>query len=303
MLELKECCKVPFPENLFEEYEVKENAIYANVNASKVLEMMKRFIDMHDEPLFFILEIPCKHEDGITESKTLVNFGEDNDVYYIDGMNADFAKQLLDAIGDVLVKDGMNTFGIGCHESSEEILLGKYNVMTVYTVESEKYRGFFDLFGIKKVDSLVTAWGTFDKEHPGECTIYVSKEMGKTVYDIPEDFKKYGMYFYEQRIEDEELYNKEVVFDDLIGKILLVGITYYTHENEFIEQKQFYGTVTEANENIVRMTLKDGTEFTLPPDLRSTKRARPGEYTLRSTGEVVVNPDFLATWNLTGAKE
>ena len=26
MIELKECCKVPFPEKLFEHYEVKENA-------------------------------------------------------------------------------------------------------------------------------------------------------------------------------------------------------------------------------------------------------------------------------------
>ena len=44
MLEMKECCKVPFPEKLFEEYEVKDTAIYANVNASKVVDMMKRFI-------------------------------------------------------------------------------------------------------------------------------------------------------------------------------------------------------------------------------------------------------------------
>ncbi len=277
MLEIKKCCKVPFPERLFEEYEVKEDAIYANANASKVIDMMKRFIDMHDEPLFFILEIPCKHEDdGITESKKLVNLHENNDVYFIDGMNADFAKHILDSIGEILVDDGMNLFGIGCHESMEEILFGKYNVMTVYTAEAEKYNAFFDAFGIKKTDKLVTAWDTFDKEHPGECFKYVCEENGKTVYDIPEDFKEYGMYFYKQRIEDEEEYNKEVTFDDLLGKVLLVGITYYTHENELIEQKQFYGTVTEANEKIVRMILKDGSEFTLPPILALPNGHVPG---------------------------
>jgi len=36
MLEMKECCKVPFPEKLFEEYEIKDHAVYANVNASKI---------------------------------------------------------------------------------------------------------------------------------------------------------------------------------------------------------------------------------------------------------------------------
>ena len=48
MIELKKCCKVPFPEKLFEKYEVKENAIYANVNTSKIIDVMKRFFDMLD---------------------------------------------------------------------------------------------------------------------------------------------------------------------------------------------------------------------------------------------------------------
>ena len=61
--------------------------------------------------------------------------------------------------------------------------------------------------------------------------------------------------------------------------------------------------LTEATDDLIRVKQKDGTDFTLPPDLNSTKRARQGEYKLRSTGEVVVNPDFLATWNLNRAKE
>ncbi len=297
MIDLKECCSVPFPEKLFEKYEVQENAIYANVNASKIIDMMKRFVEMRDEPIFFILEIPCRQYDGITESKTLINAGNDYDVYFIDGLDKDQATQCLESLGNFLVKDGMNTFGIGGHKSHEEILFGKYNVMTIYTTASDKYHNFMTSFGIERTDALVTAWDTFDKENPGECTLYVSKETGKTIYDIPEVYKKYGMYLYEERKEYDEAYEKKITFEDLLGKILLVGITYYTADNEFIEQKQFYGTVTEANEYAIRIKQKDGTEFTLPPDLSSTKRARPGNYKLRSTGEVVVDPDFFATWN------
>ncbi|MBR5314815.1 MAG: hypothetical protein IKU45_05340 [Clostridia bacterium] len=303
MLELKQCCKVPFPEKLFEEYEIRDTAIYANVNASKVLEMMKRFIEMRNEPLFFILELPCRDEDGITAEKTITNANDDYDVYFIDGLNAEQAIDCLNSLGSFLVKDGMNTFGIGGHESHEEILFGKYNVMTVYTKKADSYRKFFKEFGIKKVKSLVTAWDTFDPEHPGECERYISEETAKTIYDIPETYKEYGMYLYEARKEYDEAAEKEITFDELIGKVLLVGITYYTHDNEYIEQKQFYGTVTEANETIIRVAQKDGTEFTLPPDLSSTKRARKGEYKLRSTGEIVVDPDYLATWNLNRAKE
>lgn len=297
MIELKACCKVPFPEKLFEEYEIKENAIYANVNASKVLAMMERFVKMHDEPLFFILELPSQDEDNITSSKKLINVNDNYDIYFIDGLNIEQALQCLHTLAAFLIKDGMNTFGIGGHESHEEILFGKYNVMTIYTQNAENYRGFLKDFHIKQTDTLITAWDTFDTEHPGECVRYVSKETGKTIYDIPKEYKQYGMYLYEKRKEHDESFEKEITLEELTGKILLVGITYYTHNNEFIEQKQYYGTVTKANKSIICIQQKDGTEFTLPSDLSSTKRARPGEYKLRSTGEVVVDPDFLTTWN------
>lgn len=190
MLELKECCKVPFPEKLFEHYEIKENAIYANVNASKVLDMMKRFVAIHSEPLFFILEIPAKQE----EYPAI-------DVFYIDGLDIGQALQCIDALGDFLVNDGLNTFGIGGHESCEEILFGKYNVMTLYTQNAENYCDFFRDFKIEQTDTLITAWDTFDQENPGESTILVSKKTGKTIYDIPAMYKEYGMYLHETRKE------------------------------------------------------------------------------------------------------
>lgn len=59
MLEIKRCCSVPFQEKLFEEYEVREDAIFANINASRVLDMMKCFAGMRDELMFFVLEFPC----------------------------------------------------------------------------------------------------------------------------------------------------------------------------------------------------------------------------------------------------
>ena len=298
MIELKKCCKVPFPEKLFEKYEVQKKAIYANVNTSKVVDMMKCFVEMHNEPMFFILEIPCKEYDGITDSKILINANNDYDVYFIDGLDKEHANQCLDALGDFLTKDGMNTFGIGGHESHEEILFGKYNVVTIYTNSADEYSELLSSFGIEKTASLVTAWDTFDESHPGECSLYVSEETGKTIYDIPDAYKEYGMYLYEERKEYDGATEKEITLDELVGKILLVGITYYTSSNEIIEQKQFYGTVTEANESVICIKQSDGTEFILPSDLSSTKRARPGEYKLRSTGEIVTNPDFFATWNL-----
>ena len=264
MLELKKCCKVPFPEKLFEEYEVTENKICANINASKAADMMKRFIQMHYEPLFFILELPCENYDGITESKIIYCESKECNVYYIDGLDTPSAEQCIDALAGFLIKDGMNTFGIGGHNSNEEILFGQYNVMTIYTHSAEKYCGLFDEYQIRRTDKLVTAWDTFDPQNPGECSAYVSEETGKTVYDIPEFCKENGMYLYEKRSSDGKVLDEELTFDELLNKTLLVGITYYTADNELIEQKQFYGTVTQADEHAVCITMKDDTEFVLP---------------------------------------
>ncbi len=42
-----------------------------------------------------------------------------------------------------------------------------------------------------------------------------------------------------------------ISFDDLMGKVLLVGLTYYTHDNVFIEQRQYWGVVIESNKNTI----------------------------------------------------
>lgn len=88
----------------------------------------------------------------------------------------------------------------------------------------------------------------------------------------------------------------EQQFEDIIGKVLLVGVTHYTHDNKIINQEQFWGKVVKANEKQVLLQKDNGEVVSLPPDLRSTRPAPPGEYRLRSTGEIVVNPDYLATW-------
>ena len=90
----------------------------------------------------------------------------------------------------------------------------------------------------------------------------------------------------------------EITFSDLLGKKILVGITYYTHEHQLIEQMQYHGTVTRSDEKAIVIRKENGDSCSLPPDLRSTKPAPAGEYRLRSTGEIVVDPDFLSTWNV-----
>ncbi|MBY0560616.1 hypothetical protein [Hyphomicrobium sp.] len=89
----------------------------------------------------------------------------------------------------------------------------------------------------------------------------------------------------------------------LVGKRVLVGITTLEADGEtLVDHVQYYGVITSAHPTggfrIDCSGILTGAERFLPPDLRGFSDAFPGEYTLRSTGEVVVNPDVLCTWNV-----
>ncbi|MGV0771773.1 hypothetical protein [Mycobacterium syngnathidarum] len=84
----------------------------------------------------------------------------------------------------------------------------------------------------------------------------------------------------------------------LIGARVLVGITY--RDGERSSSIQRYGTVTLCGDEVIEIESPDGEAFTLPPAPESFSPAPPGEYRLRSTGEVVTDPDYLATWTVDG---
>jgi hypothetical protein len=89
---------------------------------------------------------------------------------------------------------------------------------------------------------------------------------------------------------------------DLIGKKVLIGLTFVNKAGDVLERRQLHGRITSAVEGKeITADLdghKAGESYSLPPDLRSMSPGKPGEYTLRATGEVVVNPDFLANFTI-----
>ena len=88
---------------------------------------------------------------------------------------------------------------------------------------------------------------------------------------------------------------------ELPGTKVLVGIT-RKHVSGEITQEQFAGSaqIEERDDYcLVNIDCTDGEVRSYPFDARALARAAPGEYRLRSTGEVVKNPDFLMTWTVT----
>ena len=199
MLNLVKGHQVSLVENLFESFtKLTEHHLMANVHAEKILEIFQHFIVIHDEPLFFILELPVSIDREKVIAKNIIKESHKY-VYYIDGCSREECLALLIRYGDLLVNDGLSKFGFGGHKSHDEIMLDSYNVVTIYSKELSKFNDFFEAHNIQFVEELVTAWKTFSKTSPGISEIYESN--GKTVYDLPEELAEWGIYLAETRTE------------------------------------------------------------------------------------------------------
>ncbi len=89
----------------------------------------------------------------------------------------------------------------------------------------------------------------------------------------------------------------------LVGKYALVGITHVAADGHTVRgQDQYHGRIESADqEKGIEMACEGewaGQKIVLPPDLAAFCRAEPGAYRLKSSSEVVIDPDVLASWSI-----
>lgn len=194
MLKMIKGCNVHNNEQLQEEYERDEFVLTANVNRDKICEVIKDFIKMQNSLIFFILELPANENEEKQLRKD--DFAAmHKDIYYIDGLSSEKALILLEEYSDILINDGLSCFGFGLQDNTAEIMVKKYNVVTLWSSTLEKYNGFFESHNIHQKDHIVTAWDTFNNETPGESFLY--KCNGMSVYSLIDELKKWGIYLWE----------------------------------------------------------------------------------------------------------
>ncbi|WP_165189569.1 hypothetical protein [Caulobacter soli] len=94
----------------------------------------------------------------------------------------------------------------------------------------------------------------------------------------------------------------QVFADALLGKRVIVGLTYVNDADEVTRLVQMHGVVGLADSaSGVRLDLqgaKAGETYWLPPQIDNFQPAAPGIYRFRETGEEVVDPDFISTWTI-----
>ena len=198
MLKMIKGVKIDDSDKLNEEYMITENCIIANINANKILNLINDFINIQKDPLFLIIEVPSNEKNEIIEENIIKKFHKD--VYYLDNMSKQFAKELIKTFGNLFINDGLSQIGIGNHISNAEIITDEYNVIEIFNGKDkiEKYEKLMDKHKIKIVEDLVTAWDFFSDSNQGECNRV--DEDGKSVYDAIEVLtKEAGLYFAERR--------------------------------------------------------------------------------------------------------
>ena len=85
-----------------------------------------------------------------------------------------------------------------------------------------------------------------------------------------------------------------------VGKTVLIGLTNYDHSGELLGYQQLFGEIkTLSAERGIEVELDDGGKYYLPPDTSVLSEAPPGEYRLRETGKIIINPDFICTYSVT----
>ena len=91
---------------------------------------------------------------------------------------------------------------------------------------------------------------------------------------------------------------------ELIGKHLLIGITFLDEQGDAVEQNQVHGRIDRIVDDMLDIIRADtGAKFTIPFAPHTIKPASAGEYRLRTTGEVVVDPDLISTWTVSAGEE
>lgn len=161
--------------------------ITASVSFEKLKALTEKAIDIFKSPIFFFAEIPCT-----SDEEDALGGGLHKKIYYLDNCTKDVCHAILKRYGDILFADGLVQFGFGSHKDNSEIFHQKYQVVSIYSVEIEKFQKAFEKLGIEKRDNLVTMWDVISSENPAESLMVEAN--GETIYDMIENLASAGLY-------------------------------------------------------------------------------------------------------------
>ena len=169
------CYNVKNNNQIKESYNVEDGRITINISKEKFDDLLYSFIELLDEPCFFILEVPLTLQE---EKETRKNHFDSfhYQTYYIDGITKEKLKNIFNNYLNVFKNNGLISFGVASHISHDEIFFTKYNIAYIYSNNIKKQSEMLSTLDIPQSNNLTTAWDTFTQNAPGEAFDLNSKE-------------------------------------------------------------------------------------------------------------------------------
>ena len=90
----------------------------------------------------------------------------------------------------------------------------------------------------------------------------------------------------------------------MIGKKILVGLTYVDANNEVTNQLQLYGNILSIGEHALVFQRSDNdSEFSIPFEGKLDEADPESIYTIKTTGEEVTGINYISTFTIHQSKE
>ena len=172
-------------------YEKTKRGYRANVDSDKIRELMKDFISYNEPSKYFmVLELPLilRPEERpwpyVLDTKR-------HQVYYLNDLDQETINHILFQYGDILIQDGVSSFGFVALKSGDEMFKRPFNEITLYT--EHNYDDFLKAHDLDNVGSLSVAESFFDSNTQG---LQEKVKMHDIIIDdVVAELKKIGLYF------------------------------------------------------------------------------------------------------------
>lgn len=165
--------------------------ITANMSADHMADGLTSLFRAMEYPGFLILETPATRR----QEQELAN--PDNkvfhqNVYYWDGLEKEEALGIFTQNQELLIHDGLSNFGFGSHMTQEEVFIGRYKTLYIWTKTPEKFRFLLEGMGIGKRDRLFTLGDFIHRRNP--CDLHRIDIDNKSIYGLVDDLLPKGLY-------------------------------------------------------------------------------------------------------------
>ena len=192
IVKLSSCYKVKGAELIKECFAIEGDSIFINADADNYQKIFKALALLIPEPCFFILEVPCDELKEQELRKT--NYDPfHKDIYYLDGIGHQVVESFLTDLDDILINDGLSTFGFSALEDQIEIMKGKYNLITVYAKNKDPFIEKLNELGVEQVKKIITVSDILSESNPGYSEKFEGKN-GRNIYSLLKMLKEVGLY-------------------------------------------------------------------------------------------------------------